>query len=157
MRHHRQKQVRVSRRARVYGVCAAKQRCGPVNRVVVQEVDEGRWLGIWVQRTVPERATRLEVLSGDFNHEAAPDLKHNAGRPDFDVQHHGLARREWLVFVVGMNGAVRHTADRIQLAVRGAQPPECQRHEAPGRAHAHQIVSLRIDFSDPYKNIHIGQ
>ena len=65
----------------------------------------------------------IDVILPAYAEADPPALRDNDARgPDFHVEFVHLARRERLLFVVGVEGPVGQRAPGVKLSVRGAQP-----------------------------------
>src|SRR5262249_30841695 len=77
----------------------------------------------------------------------------DAGGPDLDVELDRFARSQFLGFVVDVPGPVRQALLRVELALRGAQPAETDRHARVVRALEGHLFAVGIEHAQDEEDV----
>ena len=154
-RNDRQQHIRREFAAEVQRVLAAENLRRPVQRIGVRErPDALHRIGRVRQRRVG--AVDLVVLAAHRQRQAIALRHHDRGRPDLDVELDRLAGLQRPFLVVGVIRPIGLALLRIELAVRGAQPAEADRHARIVRADEGHLLAVRIEHAQHQEQVGVG-
>src|ERR1043166_8710627 len=151
-RDHGKKQVGLATRLEVQRVGAAEDFLRAVARVVVNERADAA-LRVADARDKDRLAGRLVVAAAHGESKTETRGYDDARGPDLDVELHRFAGSEFLGFIVAVPGPVRQALLRVELALRGAQPAEADRHARVVRALEGDLFAVGIEHAQREEDI----